>query len=320
MQILLTGASSFTGFWFASELSRAGHAVTAAFRQRTHQGTRGTRVGLLRTQVTPAWEVPFGSPAFLELLEQKWDLFCHHGSIVDNYRSWDFNPIAATQQNTANLRNVLSRLAANGCRNVVFTGSVFEPYEGKGDPECRAFSPYGLSKHMSFELFRLECRPFGLGLHKFVIPNPFGPYEELRFTSHAVREWSEGRIPVVYTPDYVRDNIHVSLLAQAYRRFCEAAREPNDPRRCAPSGYVDTQGAFARRFAEEIGSRLGRDLRFELQVQAEFAEPRVRFNSQPAVELVPEWTEEEAWTDLSRYYLRHFFAKSLVNKASMIPP
>ena len=152
----------------------------------------------------------------------------------------------------------------NGCRVIVFTGSVFEPYEGKGDPECRAFSPYGLSKHMSFELFRLECRRAEIGLRKFVIPNPFGPYEELRFTSNAIREWSEGRIPIVFSSDYVRDNIHVSLLAKAYRRFCEGAIEANSPSHCAPSGYVETQATFARRFAREIGKRLGRDLRFRI--------------------------------------------------------
>jgi UDP-glucose 4-epimerase len=75
---------------------------------------------------------------FLDLLQEKWDLFCHYGAVVDNYRSWDFDPIAATRQNTANVRAVLARLAMNGCRAIVFTGSVFEPYEGRGDPECQA--------------------------------------------------------------------------------------------------------------------------------------------------------------------------------------
>ena len=107
---------------------------------------------------------------------------------VHDQRGGNGSTNTATQQNTTNLRAVLARLAMNGCRAVVFTGSVFEPHEGKGDPECRAFSPYGLSKHMSFELFRLECRRVEIRLRKFVIPNPFGPYEELRFTSHAVRE------------------------------------------------------------------------------------------------------------------------------------
>jgi UDP-glucose 4-epimerase len=32
MRILLTGASSFTGYWFVRELAAAGHHVVAAFR------------------------------------------------------------------------------------------------------------------------------------------------------------------------------------------------------------------------------------------------------------------------------------------------
>ena len=35
MKILLTGASSFTGMWFARELAQAGHEVVATF-QRAH--------------------------------------------------------------------------------------------------------------------------------------------------------------------------------------------------------------------------------------------------------------------------------------------
>jgi hypothetical protein len=164
---------------------------------------------------------------------------------------------------------------------------------------------------MSFELFRLECRRVEICLRKFVIPNPFGPYEELRFTSHAVREWSEGRVPIVFSPHYVRDNIHVSLLAKTYCRFCERALEANSPRHWAPSGYVETQGTFARRFAREIGTRLGRDLHFQFQEQSEFTDPRARFNSQPATDLVDEWLEEDAWAELTEYYRGHFFAKAL---------
>ena len=39
MRILLTGGSSFTGSWFARELSDAGHHVAATFR-----GSRGVAV------------------------------------------------------------------------------------------------------------------------------------------------------------------------------------------------------------------------------------------------------------------------------------
>ena len=312
MRILFTGASSFTGYWFASELSKAGHEVTAVFRgsQASYRDTRAWRVKDLSSKVVPAWETEFGSDRFIALLEKPWDLFCHHAAEMQNYRSGDFDALAASAKNTRNVRKVLARLAGAGCRNIVLTGSVFEPYEGQGDADRRAFSPYGLSKHITFEVFRFEAHAQGLSLGKFVIPNPFGPYEEMRFTSFVAREWSKGRVPSLLTPDYVRDNIHVSLLAMVYRTFCERMSGNLSVTTCSPSGYVESQGAFAQRFAREIGKRLGRQLTIVPVNQTDFSEPMVRTNKDPATELAPEWSEEKAWTDLAEYYRATFFTAS----------
>jgi nucleoside-diphosphate-sugar epimerase len=255
-------------------------------------------------EIAPVWSTLFGSNRFLDLLAEPWDLLCHHAAEMENYRSSDFDALAASEKNTHNLRQVLRALANKGCRKIVLTGTVFEPYEGTGDEELRAVSPYGLSKHITYELFRLESRPLGLSLGKFVIPNPFGPYEDLtRFTSYLVQEWSVGRVPSLRTPDYVRDNIHVSLLTLAYRHFCESL---GDGPKCCPSGYRETQGAFAERFAAELGGRLGRKFNLGLMPQAEFSEPMVRTNLTPATTLAPDWSEANAWDELAEYF-RPFF-------------
>jgi UDP-glucose 4-epimerase len=313
MRILLTGASSFTGSWFAAGLARAGHDVTATFRgtAESYRDIRSVRVQDLRKVVKPAWETEFGSEKFLTLAQaERWDLFCHHAAEMENYRNWDFDALTAAAKNTHNVRAALGRLAQSGCGKVVVTGSIFEPYEGRGDDERRAFSPYGLSKHFSFEIFRLEAHPFGLTLGKFVIPNPFGPKEDMRFTSYLADEWSRGRIPTVRTPDYVRDNIHVSLLALAYQDFCGSLASDGRFAKCSPSGYIETQGEFARRLAREIGKRLGRDLSVDLAVQTDFSEPMRRVNLQPARDLTPDWSEEAAWDELCDYYRMHFLERT----------
>ena len=84
----------------------------------------------------------------------------------------------------------------------------------------------------------------GIALGKFVIPNPFGPYEEPRFTSFLIRMWSEGKTPVVGTPAYLRDNIHVSLLARAYADFVGRLSGNREVHRHGPCGYVERQGAL----------------------------------------------------------------------------
>jgi nucleoside-diphosphate-sugar epimerase len=309
MRILLTGASSFTGASFARELAAAGHHVVACFRnaQGSYEGTRSARIAGLDRLIEPIWSLTFGDERFLELVATRdFDILLHHAAEVANYRSWDFDPIAATSANTRNAREILTRMASRGCRRLVITGSVFEPYEGVGDAEHRAFSPYGLSKHMTFELFRLEAERLGLSLGKFIITNPFGPREEIRFTSYLAREWSAGRTPTVNTPAYLRDNIHVSLLALAYRSFSESLPEVAGVVRFDPSGYVETQGDFARRVAREIGKRSGKPCQVIDAIQKEFDEPVFRVNTRSAALEHPEWSEDAAWDLLAEYYQETF--------------
>lgn len=306
MRILLTGASSFTGFWFARELSTAGHAVTGIFRGESpgaYQDVRRRRVDALIPVVEPVWGVEFGDERFLDLVtSQRFDLIALHGAEMTNYRSWDFDPVEATRRNTRNLREVLARFAGNGGARVIATGSVFEPFEGVGDPLNRAFNPYGLSKHLTFEIVRLEAERIGLALGKFVIPNPFGPYEEFRFTSFLAREWGAGRTPSVATPAYVRDNIHVSLLALAYRVFCEAV-PAEGVQHATPSGYVESQGEFALRVAAELGGRLGRSLDVALTQQNAFPEPLIKINAELAATALPQWSERDAWDAACAYWV-----------------
>ncbi len=139
-------------------------------------------------------------------------------------------------------------------------------------------------------------------LGKFVVSNPFGPYEEPRFTAYLMRCWRRGEVARVRTPLYVRDNIHVSLLARDYLRFVEKLPGDGGFSKRSPSGYVESQGAFAARFGREMKRRLGLDCRLELAAQTEFPEPRIRINTDQLDANELQWDEAEAWDDLARYY------------------
>ena len=53
MQILFTGSSSFTGFWFIKELVEQGHKVFATFQsaEDSYTGMRAQRVEKIKTFV-----------------------------------------------------------------------------------------------------------------------------------------------------------------------------------------------------------------------------------------------------------------------------
>jgi len=302
MRILFTGASSFTGTWFVRELAAAGHDVVATFRRTLdgYEGMRAERVAEVARHADTRPGVCFGDDAFLALVshEGPWDVLCHHAAEVGDYKSPDFDVASALAANTYQLPEVLSRLSEGGCRRVVLTGSVFERGEGAGSGDLPAFSPYGLSKTFTAETFRWHAAQQGLRLGKFVIPNPFGPLDEPRFTAYLVRCWRQGEVPAVNTPAYVRDNIHVSLLARCYVRFVETLDTGVGFRKLSPSGYVESQGAFAQRFAREFESRLGLPCPLELHPQKSFPEPRVRINVDVPDAEGLDWNESSAWDDL----------------------
>jgi UDP-glucose 4-epimerase len=303
MRILFTGASSFTGSWFVRVLADAGHDVVATFRSPLdrYEGPSARRVADVAAVVEPLVGVAFGDRTFLDLLSgERFDVVCHHGAKAAGHRSGEFDVEGAVRSNTRGLEAVLPVLAEHGA-GVVLTGSFFESGEGEGDPPLHALSAYGLSKTVTAEVFKFRCHEAGVPLGKFVIPNPFGPWEEARFTTYLARCFLAGEVGRVLTPAYVRDNIHVSILALAYARFVS---EPPVPyRQLNPSGYISTQGDFAERVARELAARTGLECRLELAEQTEFPEPRVRVNTDPLDPEVLGWDESRAWDELTDYYV-----------------
>jgi nucleoside-diphosphate-sugar epimerase len=305
MRILFTGASSFTGAWFVRELAAAGHQVTATFRQGAEaypDEVRRRRVALAAAASEPAFGVSFGDDAFLALVRRGgWDLLAHHAADVTNYRSPDFDTAAALQANTRSLAAVLQAFRAGGGRRVLLTGSVFEGGEGAGSQGLPHFSPYGLSKALTAEVFRYHCERVGVGLGKLVVPNPFGPFEEPRYTAYLMKTWFGGGTAGCANPAYVRDNIHVSLLAKVYAGFAAGLPETGFARR-NPSGYAESQGAFTQRLAAEMRPRLGLPCLVELKRQTEFPEPQVRINTDIPDAQALGWDEAAAWDEMAGYY------------------
>jgi nucleoside-diphosphate-sugar epimerase len=308
MKILFTGASSFTGYWFIKTLAAAGHEIVCPLLGTVegYEGIRKLRAQQLAPLCRLVPNTPFGSDKFLDLVRSSpWDVLCHHATVSANYKSPDFDACAALQTNALNLRTVLAASKSAGLRAVILTGSVFENDEGKGDEPLRAFSGYGLSKGLTWQAFRYYCDEARIPLGKFVIPNPFGPYEEPRFTAYLMKNWREGKTAGVKTPDYLRDNIHVDLLALAYGDFFNRVTVlKSGVTRLSPSNYVETQGTFAQRLGREVQKRLGWECKLDLAKQEYFSEPLRRVNTDPVAPLFPAWNEAKAWDRFAEFYAK----------------
>jgi UDP-glucose 4-epimerase len=319
MKILLTGASSFTGFWFARVLAERGHTVYATFQgsRDSYDAPRRRRIDALPESVKCLWETSLGSERLLDAVtsEDGWDLVCLHGAYVTGYRNPDFDVVGALRNNTEGLQILLEKLAAKGLGNVLATGSVFEAEEGAGEEPLRAFSPYGLSKTLTWKVEQYLAQVLNLRLGKFLIPNPFGPYEEPRFTAYLIKTWYAGKTAEVRTPLYVRDNIHITNLAVHYARYAESLVAGQARLKCGPMGYVESQGSFTLRFAEEMRKRLEIPCEVILGQQTEFSEPLMRVNTQAETLPQSEWNEAAAWDELAAYYKTEFAPAPLVAAA-----
>lgn len=302
MRILLTGASSFTGAWFAAALAGDGHEVTATLQRRIgdYGDLEARRIAMLQAAgVTLIEQASYGNAVMIKLVKQGFDRLCFHASDVRDYRSADFDLGRALQSNLSGMREACISAREAGTQRLIWTGTVFEPGEARGDRLDEAITPYGLSKWLTWQALQFYAAEAEMALGKFIVPNPFGSLEQERFCTYLVKSWRDGHVPEVRTPDYIRDNIPIDKLARAYADFVALPAEAADPVRCGPSGYVESQGDFTARFAREVGSRLGLATPFTLARQSDFAEPLTRINLGGVKVL---WDEDRFWDKLARDY------------------
>jgi UDP-glucose 4-epimerase len=299
MRILLTGISSFTGLWFARALTAAGHQVTAPLRSHAYDDPlRKARAEEAAKGAVMVPAAPFGSEAFMHLVEQGFDVICHHGAEAGNHKSPDFDVAAAVGANTHHAGKVMSLARRTGVQRLVYTGSVFEAGEGRGSEPLRAFSPYGLSKTLTASALQAAADHAGLEAVKFVIPNPFGPHEGQTFQRFVMNAWREGRMVHVSHPNYGRDNVPADLLALAYVRACEGRLG----RHVSPSFYAGLTGDFFRRMAAEVGPRTGWACGLDFAGSQSFDEPETRLNLQPLDADDYGWSETAFWDSYAAYY------------------
>ena len=310
MKILFTGASSFTGSHFVRALRAAKHDVSITLgklRLDQYSDLERQRMAPFINEVDKRFGTSFGDAAFDSWLDEGFDTVCMHGAKGQSagHDSADFDVIGAVEWNTWNIASSMRTMKRAGVKRIFLTGTYFERWNGRlddSDNSNPAKNEYALSKTITSDIVRFYCKQNDIQFNKFVIPNPFGPYENKRFTTSAALAWLRGEHITVHNPLPVRDNIHVDLLAKRYAQVIDEGI-----RFAAPSGYRMTQGNFAMKFAAEMRSRLGVPCAIDFAPGED--ESDLRENPYDAEEDVNrkyeyEWVEQFAWDNLASYYLK----------------
>lgn len=303
MRALLTGASSFTGSWFATALAARGFSVTALHRRplEAYPPLARRRLARLRGRVRLVRLGGLADPEAAALVgRERYDLLCLHGAEVGDHRSPDFDVAGALARTTAGLGPLLDAFAQAGGRAVLATGSIFEAEEGKGPPPLRAFNPYGLAKTLIWHTIRFEVERRGLILGKLAIAHPVGPLDKPGLVSEILAAWCRGEPALLRRPRLVRDFVPVDALALAYAGLARSLLEEGRPQRLVPSFWPESVEAFARRVAAAIGRRTGLACAIRLADPPEPTdEPAARVGCDPLAALAPGWQEERFWDALA---------------------
>lgn len=253
MNLIVTGASSFTGYWFCLYARRNGIPVTCTFtkRREDYSGLVKFRVeSLLDEGCVPIWEATFGSSEMLSLLnssKSSESTLAIHGAYTKNYKSDSvFRLDDAIMSNSNNLELVVESCAKKKI-SIVYSTTAFQggvlPHKGK----------YGLSKLICGMLLRESCASKGVNFTEFIIANPFGPIQEGRFSNYIIDCVRTNQIPCLSDPWTIQDNILVESLARVF--INTLLLNPSErPIRICPSQYLESNISFASRILAMAGA------------------------------------------------------------------
>ena len=308
MKILLTGVSSFTGFCLAKELSKSGYLITCPLpRSKTsYSGLKKKRLGIISEKVNICYNSPFGSENFMKILDGGFTIYCLHGAYVEGYQSDEFDFSYALNQNLNQIDSVLKVAKSYGCKSVIWTSSIFEDAVNTEEKVSGVHRPvwlkYALSKKISFLCIRELCANYGLGFSRFVISNPFGPYEDAKFCYHLVHNILAGKKFDVQSPYYVRDMIHIGHLSESYVMLVKNSIDGDITDELRPSEYPMRMIDFAALLCKKINHYYGIDYELGFCEQKKYDEPLVLVNNNNIRSDLYSYNESSQWNRYFQYY------------------
>ncbi|MBN23300.1 MAG: hypothetical protein CL678_18590 [Bdellovibrionaceae bacterium] len=243
LKVAVTGVSSFSGSWIARHLAKSSHQVFGLLSQKkdSYQGIQKIRMDWVGNQIEWVEAVPAESSRMTEwILQTQPEVWIHHHHPMDQYRSLDYSMEKVQRVAIKPLHEIIKALKAVKCKKIVYSGTFFEPGEGK-QPLKQSSTPYAQSKYQVWQEIKKQSIDSDLTLSKILIPNPFGPGENMdRLLPLMMRHSIEESIFSIRTPCSKSDFFPISELTKCYQEEVETL----EARIMRPSGGSMTVKAF----------------------------------------------------------------------------
>ncbi len=297
MKICMTGATSFSGYWFARQLILDGHELTVI---RSHNKNSGAEENVWLRKLKGE-SLSFREYSFAQKFSSKlsFDALLLHGSFMEDRRSPNFKVDLAVQKTLEVSKWIKDQFTVE---SVIHTGTFSEEDEGVGEIPLNNFNPYSQSKSLIHkahqELFNEV--PF----LKFIMPNPFGRFQKNNIFRFLEKAWEINEVPFISQPNYIRDYVPVDLLAISYSSLLSSFRHGEHTSNFfAPSYFTMSNREMVHLYASEISNRIGRKLEVQFGEQRDYAESRIRINKDPLHTFTEKWNLEEFWDSVATDFM-----------------
>ena len=284
--IVIDGISSFTGFHFANSLSTK-YKVYGLISKKynNYKELKKKRLDiLLKNQNIKIYEnIKFGDLKFFKILKKfkKIDLFCLHSSYTKNYNNDNkFSLKKAISSNLNNIEKFLDLMKLKGAR-INYSQSIFQSLYKKNVIE-KNFSKYSISKDIVSLYLTFLCEKKRLLLSFFTIANPFGIYEEKRYTNYLIKTWNNNETVFVKTPYYFRDNIPIDYLNFFFLNHVNKVLISKRGIFNCPSYYKMTQLDFTKIFKKKYEQKVKKKVKIKINNNfnvEDYAQPLRRVGS-----------------------------------------
>lgn len=215
--IVITGASSFTGFHFTLEIAKYKKIICFSHKKfSSYKDLKKTRLQILKKNknIKLIFNCSFGSEKMIRVIKSYKNIcFCfHHAQTLNAKDDFKFSFLESFNQDLYNIDNFFKK-CSNNIKKIIFSSSIFQKEHSK---QLIDFNKYSLNKSITLETLKFFCHKFNIRLINFVISNPFGVLEDRRYSFYLLNNWINKSTPIVGSPDFIREYIYIDDLKKLY--------------------------------------------------------------------------------------------------------
>jgi hypothetical protein len=218
VNIIFTGVTSFTGFWFANIISQNHNVICPIQKKRKdYTGIKLERLNNLSDKITLVEDAEFGNSKFNYEVSGNVDILCfHHGHVDQYYDNQKFDFAKAIDESSKFFFNFTKVLKKSSIKKIIYTRSIAEP-EFRQVQNQWAIN-YGHYKQDLLNKIKDSFSPL-VPIYEYVIPNPIGAFNNQRLIESFYVAVQRNISFYLSDPNSVRDNIPIDLLSRDYHLF-----------------------------------------------------------------------------------------------------